>query len=170
MICPPILAAKIVAFKPVGPGWELGVTLLDGDDAAPGPAALDAVTVYVYGVPLVNPVTKIGLDVPVNVAGLVAGVGVTVYKVIGLPLAEAPLKVTVAWVFPPTAVTVVGGKGGPYGITLFDAADARLIPLLLVAVTLNVYDVPLTNEGTVIGEHATPAQVPVIPPGDEVAV
>jgi hypothetical protein len=39
------------------PGTVNGVTLLEGSDVAPLPAALAAVTVKVYGVPLVRPVT-----------------------------------------------------------------------------------------------------------------
>jgi hypothetical protein len=38
-----------------------GVTLLEGLDAGPVPAAFVAVTVKVYAVPFVNPVTVIGL-------------------------------------------------------------------------------------------------------------
>ena len=37
-----------------------GVALLEGPDAAPGPAALVAMTVQVYAVPLVRPLTMIG--------------------------------------------------------------------------------------------------------------
>jgi hypothetical protein len=40
------------------------------------------------------------------------------------------------------------------------------VPLAFVAVTVNVYAVPLLNPLTVIGD----APVPVNPPGDEVAV
>ena len=42
-----------------------GVTGLVEVEAAPVPAALVAVTVNVYGVPFVRPVTVIGDDVPV---------------------------------------------------------------------------------------------------------
>ena len=45
----------------------LGVTEFDAADAAPVPALFVAVTVKVYAVPLVNPVTVMGLDVPVPV-------------------------------------------------------------------------------------------------------
>jgi len=55
-----------------------------------------------------------------------------------LPLAKAPLKVTVAWVFPAAAVTVVGAVGSPAGVALLDAPDALLVPTVLVAVTVNV--------------------------------
>ena len=43
-------------------GKAPGITLFDADDAAPVPTALVAVTVKVYAVPLVNPVTAIDLQ------------------------------------------------------------------------------------------------------------
>jgi hypothetical protein len=52
-------------------------------------------------------------------------------------------------------------------VTEFDALLAVEVPLALVAVTVNVYAVPPVNPLTVIGEDAL---VPVIDPGDEVAV
>ena len=39
-----------------------GVTAVDGDEALPAPWALEAVTVNVYGVPLVRPLTVHGLE------------------------------------------------------------------------------------------------------------
>jgi hypothetical protein len=56
--------------------------------------------------------------------------------------------------------------GTATGVTELDAADAVDVPLALVAVTVNVYAVPLVNPETVIGL----APVPVNDPGDEVAV
>jgi energy-converting hydrogenase Eha subunit A len=44
-----------------------GVTAAEAADAGPLPALLVAYTVKVYGSPLVNPVTMIGLEVPVAV-------------------------------------------------------------------------------------------------------
>jgi hypothetical protein len=72
-----------------------GVTLLDAADAGPVPIALVAVTVKVYVVPFVKPVTVIGLDAPVAV--MLPGLEVTVYDVIALPPFEAGgVKLTVA--------------------------------------------------------------------------
>jgi hypothetical protein len=52
------LALCPVALTPVGaPGTAAGVTAFDGDDAGLVPAAFAAVTVNVYDVPLVRPVT-----------------------------------------------------------------------------------------------------------------
>src|SRR3569623_1441714 len=58
--CAPGLA-KVMAWVP------LGVTLLDAADALPVPEQLVAVTVKKYAVPLVRPVTSLGLDAPVAV-------------------------------------------------------------------------------------------------------
>jgi hypothetical protein len=44
---------------------------------------------------------------------------------------------------PQTALT------GAIGVTLFEAADAGLTPLALVAVTVKVYEVPLARPETV---------------------
>ena len=76
---PPLLAGAVkvtdacalppVAVPIVGaPGTVAGVTLLDAADAAPVPTALVAVTVKVYAVPLVSPVTVIGEAEPVPVS------------------------------------------------------------------------------------------------------
>jgi hypothetical protein len=53
------------------------------------------------------------------------------------------------------------------GITLFEATDAAPVPMVLVAVTVNVYAVPLVSPLTVTG-LAVPALV--IPPGFDVTV
>ena len=50
---------------------------------------------------------------------------------------------------------------------LFDCAEAEPVPAVFVAVTVNVYDVPLVSPVTVHGELA---QLPVNPPGFDVAV
>jgi hypothetical protein len=55
---------------------------------------------------------------------------------------------------------------GSAGVTELDAADAVDVPLAFVAVTVNVYAVPVVRPDTVIGL----APVPVKDPGDEVAV
>jgi hypothetical protein len=68
----PAAAVPIVG----APGTPAGVTLFDGADARPVPTALAAVTVKVYGVPLVSPVTVIGLTVPL--AEKLPGLDVTV--------------------------------------------------------------------------------------------
>jgi hypothetical protein len=54
-----------------------------------------------------------------------------------------------------------------FGVTLSEAVEAALVPAVLVAVTVNVYAVPLVSPVTEIGE-AKP--VPVRPPGLDVTV
>lgn len=67
-----------VALTPVGaPGTVVGVTAEDADEADPVPTALVAVTVNVYAVPFVRPVT-VAVVAPVVVAVKPPGDDVTV--------------------------------------------------------------------------------------------
>jgi hypothetical protein len=54
-------------------------------------------------------------------------------------------------------------------VTPLEAADAGPVPTAFVAVTVNVYAVPLARPFTVIDVQGA-AQVPVMPEGDDVAV
>jgi hypothetical protein len=74
---------------------------------------------------------------------------------------------TVAEPFPATAVTDVGAPGVVAGVTELEAAEAVLVPIAFVAVTVNVYAVPLTSPVIVIGE---PLLVAVKPPVLDVTV
>ena len=67
------------------------------------------------------------------------------------------------------AKTPVGADGtsGPVGVTAVDAADAKLLPTALVAMTVNVYGVPFVRPVTV---HDRVVVVHVRAPGDEVTV
>jgi hypothetical protein len=76
-------------------------------------------------------------------------------------------NLTVAFPFPGAAVPIVGAPGTVPAVTLFDAADAALVPALLVAVMVNVYGVPFVSPLTVMGLEEP---VPVRPPGFEVTV
>jgi hypothetical protein len=51
-----------------------------------------------------------------------------------------------------------------------DAALADPVPTAFVAVTVNVYEVPEVNPDTVMVPEPAWLNVPVTPPGDEVAV
>jgi hypothetical protein len=57
----------------------------------------------------------------------------------------------VACAFPFVAVPIVGAPGIVEGVTEFEGALAMLVPLVLVAVTVKVYAVPLVSPVTVIG-------------------
>jgi hypothetical protein len=73
---------------------------------------LVAVTVNVYAVPFVNPVTTIGEDEPVAV--IPPGLAVTVYPVIVKPpLSFGAVNATEACAFPPVATTLVGAPATP---------------------------------------------------------
>ena len=54
----------------------------------------------------------------------------------------------------------------PIGVTAFDAADAALVPIALVAVTVQVYVVPLASPDTTMGD----AVLLPLPPGLQVAL
>jgi hypothetical protein len=72
-----VLPFPAVAVPIVGaPGTVAGVTLLEAADAAPVPTPLVAVTVKVYAVPLLSPLTARGLPAPLPVK--LPGVDVTV--------------------------------------------------------------------------------------------
>ena len=67
-----------------------------------------------------------------------------------------PLGVTVKLVegvfsAPPLGPVSVKLLATPIGVTEFDAADGTLIPSALLAVTVQVYEMPLLRPVTVIG-------------------
>ena len=163
------LLSLAVAVIPVGAPGAIGagVTADDALEAVPVPAELVAVTVKVYAVPLVSPVTVIGDDAPVAVRP--PGEDVTVYPVIAAPPVFAgAVKLTVAPPLLPVAETPVGAPGAmAAGVTADEALEAAPVPMALVAVTVKVYAVPLVSPVTVIGDEAP---VAVRPPGAEVTV
>ena len=70
---------------------------------------------------------------------------------------------------PDTPVGAPGAVKGATGVTGGDGADAGPVPCALVAVTVNVYGVPLVRPVTVqLNGPVVHAQV--CPPGDAVAV
>jgi hypothetical protein len=88
--------------------------------------------------------------------------------VIALPPFDAgAVNVTDACALPAVAVPIVGAPGTVAGVTLLEDADAGPVPTELVAVTVNVYAVPLVKPATVIG---LTVPVWVFPPGEDVAV
>ena len=88
----------------------LGVTEFEAADAEPVPAELVAMTVKVYAIPFVRPVTVIGELAPVPVAP--PGLAVTVYpETLAPPLLAGALKLTLACVSPAVAAPMVGAPG-----------------------------------------------------------
>ena len=70
---------------------------------------------------------------------------------IGLPPFDGAVHDTVALAFPAVAVTLVGAAGavGAVGVTGAEAVDSGPVPMTLVALTVNVYAVPLLSPVTV---------------------
>jgi hypothetical protein len=83
------------------------------------------------------------------------------------PSLVGAVQVTEAEALPAVADTPVGAPGTFAGVTAVEAAEAAPVPLALVAVTVNVYGVPLVRPWTV---HGLVAEVQVRAPGDEVTV
>jgi sulfur carrier protein ThiS len=152
---------------PVGaPGTVLGVTLADALEATEFPAAFVALTVNVYAVPLVKPETVQEVDAVVQVND--PGDEVTVYPVIALPpLDPGALQLTTDEESAAVPETPVGAPGTVLGVTLADALEATEFPIAFVALTVNVYAVPLVKPETV---QEVDAVVQVNDPGDEVTV
>ena len=132
-------------------------------------------------VPLVRPVTTqvvaaVAGSTEVVVQVLAPGDEVTVYRVmVAPPLLIGAVQLTVDWArSPEVAVAPVGGAGTEAGTAAAEGADATLVPVALVAVTVNVYAVPLVKPVTVqevaAAVGATDVVVQVLPPGDEVTV
>ena len=144
----------------------MGVMEFDDPDAGLGPTLLVAVTVNVYSVPLVRPVST--MEGCVVVAVMLPGSEVTVYKVIGEPPLDAgAFQVMLACPFPAVATIPVGELGMVTGVMEFDDPDAGLVPTLSVAVTLNVYSVPLVRPVSTMDDCVV---VAVMLPGDEMTL
>ena len=78
------------------------------------------------------------------------GIAVTRYAEIALPpLEDGAIHPTITEEFSGVAVTPTGAPGVFIGITAAVDDDASPVPATFVAVTLNVYDVPLVNPKTV---------------------
>lgn len=92
-------------------------------------------TVKVYGVPFVKPVTVMGDDVPVRVSPV--STTVTMYSIIGAPFPVAPLNSMTARLLPASPSTTVGGFGIPAGRAVI-ALEAVPVPTPLTAATVNV--------------------------------
>jgi hypothetical protein len=108
------------------------MTALDGADAGPVPAAFVAVTVKVYEVPFVRPVTTIGLDAPLATW---PPEDVTVYVSTPPPSAGGGEKLTYALPSPAAAVTLIGAPGSTTNAAVGIEYAGKLVPIALVANT-----------------------------------
>jgi len=142
-----------VAETAVGaPGTVAGTAAAEAVEAVEVPEAFVAVTLNVYEVPLVRPVTVHGFDKPHEKAACatVPTNGVTVKAVIAAPLAAGEVHDTFDWVDSnEVAETPVGADGTVEGTALFEGSDATPVPARFAAVTVNVYAVPLVRPVTV---------------------
>jgi hypothetical protein len=84
------------------------------------------------------------------------------------PLFSGALHETVAWPSPGVALTPVGAPGTVAGVTGEEATEAAPVPIELVAVTVNVYGVPLVRPVTTA--DVAPVVLAVNPPGEDVTV
>jgi hypothetical protein len=168
-----LFVAVVVAAPIAGaPGAPFVVTDPEGADAPEvRPAVFVAVTVNVYEVPAVSPLTGM---VPSPACSKVpdppAGLEVAVYFVISEPpFNVGAVNATVAVVAPVTVAAPITGTPivvtDPEGL---DATEAR--PVVFVAVTVNVYEVPAERPVTLMVPESDCDRVPVMPPGLDVAV
>jgi len=154
-----------VAPTPLGaPGTADGTATADASEAVLVPALFVAVTVNVYAVPFVRPVT---VHVVRVVAPQVAppGAAVTRYPLTAAPPVSAGAVHTTTeleFTFEP-AITVVGTPGTVAGTTAAEAADNTEPPDTLIAITLNVYDDPFVKPVTT--QLVSPLVTQVRPPG-----
>ncbi len=120
---------------------------------------------------MLRPVTVAVVVLPLAVVTLTPpGDEVTVYEVMGAPpLETGAVQLTVACAFAAVALIAVGAPGTVAGVTELDGVDAALGPTALVAVTVNVYAVPLLSPVTTALVALAPTFA-VNPPGDDVTV
>ena len=119
------------------PGTPAGVTAPEAPEAEPVPAALVAVTVNVYAVPLVRPVTAHDVVAVVQVEP--PDEAVTVYEVMGAPPVENGAdQETNTEESAEAPETPVGIPGTVAGVTAPEEADDDPVPTPVVAVTVNV--------------------------------
>jgi hypothetical protein len=130
------------------PGTVTGVTGADAPDAPEVPPAFVAVTLTVYGVPFVSPVTSQDPDAPVTVHAVPATTSaavcaVTVKEAGALPAPAATVTVTLA--SPATTVGLAGVPGADTTVTTVEPSENRdvlMFPVLeffFTAATLNEY-------------------------------
>jgi len=142
--------AALVAPNEVGaPGTVDGTTADDAVEAEPVPDTFVAITVNVYDVPLVRPVTVHEVIAVVHVNE--PGAEITVYELIEAPPFETgAVHDTTDDAFAAlVALTAVGAPGTVDGTTADDAVEAEPVPDAFVAITVNAYDVPLVRPATV---------------------
>ncbi len=149
-------------------GTVFGIAIADAGDCAPVPFAFVAATVHVYDFPFESPPITVGDARSDTEPGVPPfdDAHATVYPVIALPPSNGATNATLICAFPAVTVGCAGGSGTRLGTTTSDAGDGALVPFAFVAVSVHVYDFPLVNPTTMIGDPA-PDPVPATPPFDD---
>ena len=135
--------------------------VLLSNDGAELPPELVATTLKAYAESLLNDETEQVKSAVVQESE--PGIEEAVYEVAPSDGAQE----TTAEVSPATAVTAGGANGAARGITTLLTKDFTEVPPVFVAVTVNVYDVPLIKGET---EQNVNTEIQVTPPGDEESV
>ena len=147
---------------------------MTGAEPGPGPFAFTARTETSYAVPLARAVVpseeRVVISALVDCAPLpVIGAQVVPpsveysYERIALPPSEGADHDSVIFLSPGIALTPVGANGVVEGVP-DTAAEAGLVPISFVAVTVNEYWVPFVNPAKVIGLAVPVFVIFVVPP------
>ena len=117
----------------------VGVTGGEAPEALPAPAIFAEVTVKVYSVRLVSPVTVQPVEGGCAVQLCPPGLAVAVYSVRAAPPSnDGAVHDTVACPLPRMPMTAVGGSGTVRGVTGEEFGEGKPVPAPLVAVTEKV--------------------------------
>ena len=125
---------RVAAVRVGVPGTVAGIAV-SAFEAGPAPTPFVAVTVKLYVVPFVSPLTVQASVLVVQVAP--PGLAVRCSEVIGEPPFDAgAVQASTTWALAAVAVVSVGAPGTVAG-TAVSAFDAGPVPTALVAVTVN---------------------------------
>jgi hypothetical protein len=121
-------------------GSVAGTTRLDASDGGLVPTEFVAVTVHVYVLPFVKPLTVMGEALPLllPVAPPLLDAHEAVNDVMGLPLSAPAENATVTDPLPRVTFVMVGESGTAAGIAGSEGSDAPLVPRPFVAVAVHV--------------------------------
>ena len=149
-------------------GTVAGTNAADAAEGALVPLPFVAVTLHVYVLPLVRPVTTMGADGPDRLPGAppLLDRQEAVDEVTGLPLSAPGVNATDPETLPRVTAPIVGACGTVDGIAVADAIDDGPVPSALVALTVHEYVLAFVRPVTVLGEPG-PMWEPEVPPSFE---
>ena len=123
------------------PGSAFGTTAADAGDDGPGPLPFVALTLHVYDLPFVNPVTVIGDEAPTTLALATPpfdDTHFTVNPVIAEPPSDGATNDTTICPAVATTVGAAGAAGSEPSTTAADGEEAGPSPLTFDANTVHV--------------------------------